>query len=82
MITIPFVIYFLSNYTIPNYTILYCLFIYDYQDTVRGLPPAKVLLDPHIYDPFTIRKVLLVGSGGLSIGQAGEFDYSGQTVGG
>ena len=49
----------------------------DFLDTVRGLPPAKVLLDPHIYDPFTIRKVLLVGSGGLSIGQAGEFDYSG-----
>lgn len=24
-----------------------------------------------------IRKVLVVGSGGLSIGQAGEFDYSG-----
>ena len=24
-----------------------------------------------------VRKVLLVGSGGLSIGQAGEFDYSG-----
>lgn len=24
-----------------------------------------------------IKKVLLLGSGGLSIGQAGEFDYSG-----
>lgn len=24
-----------------------------------------------------VKKVLLVGSGGLSIGQAGEFDYSG-----
>lgn len=27
------------------------------------------------------RKVLLLGSGGLSIGQAGEFDYSGSQVG-
>lgn len=27
------------------------------------------------------KKVLLLGSGGLSIGQAGEFDYSGSQVG-
>lgn len=25
-----------------------------------------------------VKKVLVVGSGGLSIGQAGEFDYSGK----
>lgn len=31
-----------------------------------------------IYRP---RKVLILGSGGLSIGQAGEFDYSGSQVG-
>jgi carbamoyl-phosphate synthase / aspartate carbamoyltransferase len=30
-----------------------------------------------IYRRETVRKVLLIGSGGLSIGQAGEFDYSG-----
>ena len=30
---------------------------------------------PQPLDP--IRRVLLLGSGGLSIGQAGEFDYSG-----
>ncbi|KAH9922065.1 carbamoyl-phosphate synthase [Fomitopsis serialis] len=35
---------------------------------------AKVL--PQIPRP-DVRKVLIVGSGGLSIGQAGEFDYSG-----
>jgi carbamoylphosphate synthase large subunit len=29
------------------------------------------------FQPEPIRKVLLLGSGGLSIGQAGEFDYSG-----
>ena len=27
-----------------------------------------------------LKKVLLLGSGGLSIGQAGEFDYSGQIL--
>lgn len=27
------------------------------------------------------KKVLILGSGGLSIGQAGEFDYSGSQVG-
>ena len=36
------------------------------------LPPPASLAD--IVRP---RKVLLLGSGGLSIGQAGEFDYSG-----
>lgn len=35
---------------------------------------AKVL--PNIPKP-DVKKVLIVGSGGLSIGQAGEFDYSG-----
>jgi carbamoyl-phosphate synthase large subunit len=25
-----------------------------------------------------VKKVLVIGSGGLSIGQAGEFDYSGK----
>jgi carbamoyl-phosphate synthase large subunit len=28
--------------------------------------------------PVDVKKVLVVGSGGLSIGQAGEFDYSGK----
>ena len=27
-----------------------------------------------------VKKVLVIGSGGLSIGQAGEFDYSGKTT--
>jgi len=38
---------------------------------------AKVL--PRLEKP-DVRKVLVVGSGGLSIGQAGEFDYSGKFV--
>ena len=32
-------------------------------------------------EPQPLTKVLLLGSGGLSIGQAGEFDYSGSQVG-
>lgn len=28
-----------------------------------------------------VKKVLVIGSGGLSIGQAGEFDYSGESLG-
>ena len=39
--------------------------------TVAHMPVAQM----------PIRKVLLLGSGGLSIGQAGEFDYSGRSVG-
>lgn len=37
---------------------------------------AKVL--PKLEKP-DVHKVLVVGSGGLSIGQAGEFDYSGES---
>lgn len=29
-------------------------------------------------NPVNVKKVLVIGSGGLSIGQAGEFDYSGK----
>ena len=39
---------------------------------------AKVL--PKLEKP-DVKKVLVVGSGGLSIGQAGEFDYSGECGG-
>lgn len=49
----------------------------NFIDLVNGKPPEKVLLDPKMYEVRNIRKVLLIGSGGLSIGQAGEFDYSG-----
>lgn len=49
----------------------------DFMGLLRGHSPMKALLDPAIYDKPKVRKVLLVGSGGLSIGQAGEFDYSG-----
>lgn len=38
---------------------------------------------PGTLDPSEVvrpKKVLILGSGGLSIGQAGEFDYSGSQV--
>jgi len=42
-----------------------------------GSPHQINLLDPQVYQRPKYKKVLVVGSGGLSIGQAGEFDYSG-----
>ena len=44
---------------------------------VQKVPQPLVLQDGFQYERKTYKKVLLVGSGGLSIGQAGEFDYSG-----
>ncbi|KAG5187780.1 multifunctional pyrimidine synthesis protein [Tribonema minus] len=44
---------------------------------VRGESHKLTLLEPHLFETQTVKKVLLLGSGGLSIGQAGEFDYSG-----
>lgn len=44
---------------------------------VRNIPQPLVLQNGLSYERKTYKKVLLVGSGGLSIGQAGEFDYSG-----
>ena len=44
---------------------------------IRGEHEELTLLNPNTYDLNIYKKVLLVGSGGLSIGQAGEFDYSG-----
>ena len=57
-----------DNYIIPIISSYYiCVHYIPY--IYIGLPPVKVLLDPMIYQPHTIRKVLLVGSGGLSIGR-------------
>ncbi|CAM9712708.1 unnamed protein product [Chrysoparadoxa australica] len=46
-------------------------------EAVRGRPPKLELLEPHLFEVSQVKRVLLLGSGGLSIGQAGEFDYSG-----
>lgn len=56
-------------------------FLFDhFLQQARGEVVPKQLLPMHRYESIfkrPIEKVLLVGSGGLSIGQAGEFDYSG-----
>lgn len=44
-------------------------------DLARRLSQAVL---PKLERP-DVKKVLIVGSGGLSIGQAGEFDYSGES---
>jgi len=45
-------------------------------------PNAKAYLESGVIkgaaNPVNVKKVLVIGSGGLSIGQAGEFDYSGK----
>lgn len=43
-------------------------------------PNPKAYLDSGVIKPsqnVDVKKVLVIGSGGLAIGQAGEFDYSG-----
>jgi anthranilate/para-aminobenzoate synthase component II len=53
-------------------------FLFDkFVGHVRNIPQPLVLQGGFQYERKTYKKVLLVGSGGLSIGQAGEFDYSG-----
>ena len=45
--------------------------------TSRSIQMPGVLEDPRPDPRVQVSKVLILGSGGLSIGQAGEFDYSG-----
>ncbi len=47
-------------------------------------PSAKAYISSGVLsgqkDLVDVKKVLVIGSGGLSIGQAGEFDYSGMSI--
>lgn len=47
-------------------------------------PSAKNYIESGVIagaqDLVDVKKVLVIGSGGLSIGQAGEFDYSGMAI--
>ena len=47
----------------------------------QSAPSAKAYLESGVVkgaaNSVDVKKVLVIGSGGLSIGQAGEFDYSG-----
>ena len=53
-------------------------FLFDkFVGSVRNIPQPLVLHDGLSYHRKTYKKVFVIGSGGLSIGQAGEFDYSG-----
>jgi len=49
---------------------------------VQPAPRAETYLESGVIEPgknlIDVKKVLVIGSGGLSIGQAGEFDYSGE----
>ena len=49
--------------------------------TVQEAPSAKSYIESGVIagarNLVNVKKVLVIGSGGLSIGQAGEFDYSG-----
>lgn len=51
---------------------------------VQEPPKAESYLNSGVIEPsknlVDVKKVLVIGSGGLSIGQAGEFDYSGMLV--
>lgn len=46
-------------------------------------PNPKAYLESGVVKPrehIDVKKVLVIGSGGLAIGQAGEFDYSGMAL--
>ena len=55
-----------------RYKFLFEQFVNSYRDKTASLE----LLSPKHYNVRKMKKILLIGSGGLSIGQAGEFDYS------
>jgi carbamoyl-phosphate synthase large subunit len=49
----------------------------------QNAPDPKAYLSSGVVKPkehIDVKKVLVIGSGGLAIGQAGEFDYSGMSV--
>lgn len=51
-----------------------------YSSAAQAAPNPKAYLDSGVIKPtqtVDVKKVLVIGSGGLAIGQAGEFDYSG-----
>ncbi|CAI6098187.1 unnamed protein product [Clonostachys chloroleuca] len=51
-----------------------------YSASTQEAPNPKAYLDSGVIKPkqtVNVKKVLVIGSGGLAIGQAGEFDYSG-----
>ncbi|CAN8071122.1 unnamed protein product [Agarophyton chilense] len=52
--------------------------LFDFSAAIKRIRERKLNESPHRFPlSSTIKKVIVLGSGGLSIGQAGEFDYSG-----
>ena len=52
----------------------------NYSSAGQPAPDPKAYIDSGVIKPkldVDVKKVLVIGSGGLAIGQAGEFDYSG-----
>lgn len=52
-----------------------------YSATAQSAPNPRAYLESGVIRPkqtVDVKKVLVIGSGGLAIGQAGEFDYSGK----
>lgn len=50
---------------------------------IQKAPSSKPYLESGVIKPrdiVDVKKVLVIGSGGLAIGQAGEFDYSGTSI--
>jgi len=48
----------------------------------QNAPDPKAYLSSGVIRPrdhVDVKKVIVIGSGGLAIGQAGEFDYSGKS---
>lgn len=52
----------------------------EVQATVKEMIAKRFFFDTPSEVTAMPKKVLILGSGGLSIGQAGEFDYSGSQV--
>lgn len=53
-----------------------------YSASTQEAPNPKAYLESGVIKPkqtVNVKKVLVIGSGGLAIGQAGEFDYSGSS---
>lgn len=51
--------------------------------TTQSAPNPQAYLESGVVKPkesVDVKKVLVIGSGGLAIGQAGEFDYSGSSL--
>lgn len=56
----------------------------NYSSSVdQSAPNPKAYIDSGVIKPqqtVDVKKVVVIGSGGLAIGQAGEFDYSGWSI--